>query len=663
MGKKGKKKKKSAEEKAAEAAAAAEAERLAAEAEAARLEELRKRREAAEQARREELARLRAAELARLRGEEAARAPYLGERRTASEAAMAARAEGDEWTKYLACSRRPDPAQESNLNTYLNEWAEEDGTDLGENMAKCQETLAVVSALEDMEAGARARGDQDKAAYCARFVGALRNACTDKMDFASAHILQHADDFASVKNEVLVSNATDDLKVGLWVNLASKGFRMKTIEYPQLDITTDVPKGLALQAIAVRVTYTSYDNVTGGSGGGSAADMALGGVLYIELLALPPPCKKVKGWTLRHVTPLSKTVQRLTYPLGGHSGDGGGPAIPASGSAQALRVRYTLPKHVIVQADPQPRIGWWDAHRRCWSEEGIENVNYDPDTRLLSFHTVCLTAMAVLQSRQVDLPYTTWSLKPTGAASAEMQLETARHLVTIGVGEGTCTLLAPLEPELDHLRGRPMEPGLLLTQLARSGIVITPTDGDASRCGHIGGVKAAAFEASLHEDLCSIAAAFALCGSSLNQARGAGKAVFKLKEMLDYEADPLQDTSSFTSVLFEADEEVPNGVKCSLLPAAAANEATGGAVKAAPAPAAEGEGKEGEEKCGDGEGKEDEGFELPPIEDKPETHAYLRLALEGSASDDALQRNEGSSLTFQQTVKQLFNLIRPFSFC
>ena len=54
---------------------------------------------------------------------------------------------------------------------------------------------------------------------------------------------------------------------------------------------------------------------------------------------------------------------------------------------------------------------------------------------------------------------------------------------------------------------------------------------------------------------------------------------------------------------------------------------------------------------------------MEPVVEGPETHAYLRLALEGSVSDDALQRNEGSSLTFQQTVKQLFNLIRPFSFC
>lgn len=43
--------------------------------------------------------------------------------------------------------------------------------------------------------------------------------------------------------------------------------------------------------------------------------MAVGGVLYAELLALPPSAKHVKTWVLRQVTPLSSAVARIPYPI------------------------------------------------------------------------------------------------------------------------------------------------------------------------------------------------------------------------------------------------------------------------------------------------------------------------------------------------------------
>ncbi len=66
---------------------------------------------------------------------------------------------------------------------------------------------------------------------------------------------------------------------------------------PQLGpVTLDIPKQIALANIALRVQHRS----------GPAADeyflrctnhwMAVGGVLVVDLLALPPGAKKVGGW-------------------------------------------------------------------------------------------------------------------------------------------------------------------------------------------------------------------------------------------------------------------------------------------------------------------------------------------------------------------------------
>lgn len=101
----------------------------------------------------------------------------------------------------------------------------------------------------------------------------------------------------------------------------------------------------------------------------------------MELLALPPPPKKVKGWTLRQVTPLSTTVSLLSYPpstgigveaapIVANAATGGNqapaapaPSIPGTGALSGwppLRVSYLLPVNTIVR-DKSPAVAWWDA--------------------------------------------------------------------------------------------------------------------------------------------------------------------------------------------------------------------------------------------------------------------------------------------------------------
>lgn len=180
---------------------------------------------------------------------------------------------------------------------------------------------------------------------------------------------------------------------------------MKTIEYPGLSIVTEIPKTLALQSIAVRVIQCSYDNV---SSAYPNVDMTLGGVLFIELLQLPPASKAVKGWVMRPATALSRTVQRLSYPLGSH----GDSAVPTGSSAAALKVKFQLPAHVVVRDEFPPRLGWWDNSKRCWSEDGIqaspEATRCSPQP--MSYSTVTFSADPT--------PCRTWYLSPRRGSSA-----------------------------------------------------------------------------------------------------------------------------------------------------------------------------------------------------------------------------------------------------
>jgi cancer susceptibility candidate protein 1 len=84
--------------------------------------------------------------------------------------------------------------------------------------------------------------------------------------------------------------------------------------------------------------------------------MAVGGVLYIDLLTLPPQAKKVKHWVLRQVTPLASNVVRIPYPIPPAGAD---PATYRS-EEEPPPLGFTFPfqSHIVLLDDPiQARAG------------------------------------------------------------------------------------------------------------------------------------------------------------------------------------------------------------------------------------------------------------------------------------------------------------------
>eukprot|EP00753_Platysulcus_tardus_P001040 PLAT10987.1.p1 GENE.PLAT10987.1~~PLAT10987.1.p1 ORF type:complete len:714 (+),score=444.93 PLAT10987.1:82-2142(+) len=622
--KKRKKKKKSKEELEAERRAREEEERRIAEEERKAREEEERRRAEEERRRLAEEARARAVELKRLQAEEEQLSLVKLDR--AAELAHVEEEESKEreWAKFLACSHRPDASSERELNTHLSTWALSEERELEATLSDCQFAELICRDLEVELATALARDDGERAALCRSFLDRLRDMAAGKVDRASAHILQHSDEFATPKNEVMVACGTEDLRVGIWVNLASKGFRMKTLDFPGIDITTDIPKPLALQSVAVRVMYYSYDHVDAMH---AALDMALGGIFYVEVLALPPIHKRVKSWTLRQVTPLAHSVQRLAYPLGAH---GDSAPLPSMGAGQTLRIKYNIPPHVMVRGTP--RVGWWDASSGEWNEDGINEIFYYPSTRQLSFHTLRLTALALIQKRNKEFPYAAWELTPTATDTAQLTLTTPNFAVTIDIGAGWATLVAPMDPELDGLRGQQLPPGVLLRQLAKSGLNLLPIDADASSTLSEGkedvyiAPKAAELEKTVIDDVCRAVAAFTLGGSRWNQGVGASKAVLRVRETLDF-GEGGEDRGNWETVIYQLDEGIEHGVKCAFVAS-----------------------------------KEDDRAFSGKLSEGEETHTYLAKALPGHCTPEALDRLHSSSVQFQESVKQIMHLLRLLSF-
>ena len=537
MAPKKKDKKQKEKEKEEERQRLAEEQRLADIAEAELQEKLRKQREEEEEVRRLEAARLQAELDARLIREDEENMAVYEQRKRNLEHELQTALAAKEWSRYVECNALPDCGCEAAVNSFLAEWRDAPMAELPRTLADCALAHQLQDELDAQAAIALERGNRAQADWQELLSREVATLVLQKLDGASADFLQRADEFANGKNEVLFSIAEPSCKFGLWVNLA-KNPRVKSIDFTELLVSTELPKSLALASIAIRAMHFANDTISSKAAPAESAVayMALGGVLCLELLTLPPPTKKIKGWTLRQVTALSTSVNRQPYPIPSAAGE----SAPLAGSAPPLRVTYSIPPHVKLP-EGALQVGWFDAESQSWKIDGVSDVNFSPDTRVLSFLSSRLTSLALLQATDLELPYKNWLIKPSGHSQCTVHLETQRFLFEFDVSAQGCALREPRLPELSGLLDQPMAPTRLLAKLRDSGINLCPRDHDAAQL-HGVSPKDAGLEAELHALLVPLLPFSNIAPSRWNSSIEPSKVTFRLHQSKRQEDDIDMDT-------------------------------------------------------------------------------------------------------------------------
>ena len=343
-----------------------------------------------------------------------------------------------QWERYIACHVLPDMQSESAVNTYVTEWGEAPPQPLHGCLAECERTAALLVQLGQAHALAlrRPRAEPGSLWYPTA-LATLSRMTISKLDALTSEILANADERASSRNELQLSAQTDALKLGLWVNLA-RNPRVKAVDLPEIGVSIELPKALALASVAIRLVQLRTEHAAP-SFGVPSSFQPLGGVAILDLLALPPMPKRVKGWTLRQVGPAAHGVTRMAYPLP----QIGGESAPSAGAAAPLRLSVQLAADVLL-SDKMVKVGWWDDEAKQWSLDGISEIRYDQPSRRLSFLTTHLCALAVLQPTHAQLPYTRWSLNPTARSKS---VRAAPHRSARAASARACCAACPTERE------------------------------------------------------------------------------------------------------------------------------------------------------------------------------------------------------------------------
>lgn len=538
-----------------------------------------------------------------------------------------------QWEKYLACEPRPDAQVEGDMNSFLNSWSLEVSTDLPEVASACESANEVIDDL--VYVGANAKATNDSALYdqCMRFIEKIEQMINEKIEFASGHILQYADEYtdSNSRSEVKMASASNWMKLGLWINLIAKGSRSKKIDFQELGISVDLPKAVIVQSLALRVIHLPYDPLS--TKNSQNIDFALGGIFSLELLAIPPPPKRARGWIMREVTDASEPLKRLSYPLEGM----------VVSAALPIKVSLLLPRDVIFLSTT--RIGWWDLQGESWEEDGVSEVTFHPETNTVTFSTMKLTHLAALQQRDLNYQKYHWHLTMSTKTQnkAHLKLKTEHYdSIHFEITDAGCRLVAPQLPQLSNLHQEWLPPGELLMKLTASGIGLCPALEDDLRFGFT--PKQKELEDRVINEVASIVSAYEVSIGNLSLESNSGgmkwqsamdnpkQVVFAVKEIhwpyIDsgaVEGDGSNvglhrqhpTSGSYVNVLAEVDDE-----------------ASGGGVK----------------------------FRIDRSEDPYDTHVHLKKVLEDISSPDAKDRMENSNVLFEFMLKKTFSLLRLFSY-
>ncbi|EGZ25191.1 hypothetical protein PHYSODRAFT_311802 [Phytophthora sojae] len=559
------------------------------------------------------------------------------------------------------------------MNSFLNSWQLDTATlelELPAVTAVCESATEVMEDLTFVAANACATNDGPLRAQCVRFIARLQELVVEKVDLTTAHVLQFADEYADLspsvpaptsssnnvnatRGEVKLASASPNtgwVQLGLWVNLLAKGSsRNKRVEFSELGVSIDLPKAVITQSLALRVTRWPFDAFSSLSEG---TDVALGGVFSLELLAVPSPPKRARGWIMREVPDAREQLKRLHYPLDGM----------VLSAALPIKASLTLPKDVLfapttavnASSAEMPRIGWWDATRMRWEEEGVTDVVFQEDTNSVNFSTLRLTHLALLVRRDRNYHKRSWRLCMDTNMRARLTLSTAIFpRVQFEITPYGARLVEPALSQLEALSKEALPPGELLTRLARAGIDLCPPldlehedngegnheSDERQRLGFVPKMKM--LEDRVIDEIASIVAGFEVTDGNGNaewgRTNGAATSrwpsaisnskqiVFSVKEMSwPYMTDDHDSTQQQAG----EDEGVHLATSAAsvLILAEVDEEASGG------------------------------------CEDIYDTHVHLRRALDEISSPDARDRMDNSHVLFELTLQKMLRLLRLLSY-
>ncbi|XP_045410148.1 dynein axonemal intermediate chain 7 isoform X3 [Lemur catta] len=268
----------------------------------------------------------------------------------------------------------------------------------------------------------------------------------------------------------------------------------------------------------------------------------LGGVYHLDILELPPQCKPVKGWMIVEI--LKEGLQKYKYPPETAEEYDPENVFPP------IEVMLKVHENVIFFEDPM--VVRWDAEGKHWRTDGISNVSYNQEERLIKFCLETFGPVTLIQDTHINMPYQSWELKPLDVNNVLLTVTTVFAEIQIQIKENLCMLSSiKLKDKKEYssiLEGKWMTPFSFIIALKEAGLNIFPSV--HSHFYVVINNKVPLVEMKAYRQMALLSSAFAFGWSKWNLQCNSTKVVFKVKEHL---AEECTENPNWDLIMFTGD--------------------------------------------------------------------------------------------------------------
>ncbi|XP_068827047.1 dynein axonemal intermediate chain 7 isoform X2 [Capricornis sumatraensis] len=449
-----------------------------------------------------------------------------------------------QWKHYIQCDGSPDPSIAQEINTFITLWKEETNETLEEVIEKSKLVLNLIEKLKLILLETPPYDLQGK--NIIQYQGSileLQELLHLKFNRATEILLRQASTLADLDSGNMEKVIRDEnVTLYIWANL-KKNPRHRSIRFSETQTGFEIPRILATSDIALRLLHTHYDHVT-----------PLSPVLTPSQEDISIITDFVKEEVKSVQTAVSKDLQEEKKQQENESNSVHAEETKAEGQGDV--------KEQMCPVQEEPETTKYEMEMKLisetvlagkhWKTDGISNVSYKPEERLITFNLETFCPVTLIQDAHINMPYQSWELRPLDVNKVLLTVTTVFTELQIQIKENLCMLASIKVNNKNHstiLEEKWMTPVSFIIALKKAGLNIFPTG--HSHLYVVINYKHPLVEVKAYRQMALLSSAFAFCWSKWNTACDSKKAIFQVREHLLKE-EPTQNPN-WTLLMFSGD--------------------------------------------------------------------------------------------------------------
>ncbi|KAL5252321.1 hypothetical protein ACHWQZ_G015179 [Mnemiopsis leidyi] len=428
------------------------------------------------------------------------------------------------WDRFLLCNGTPDPTVQSELNTFTSLSIDETKNSTSQDVSAClddvEQALDLINELEEvmtLDKQLEISEGHDKFKECKSFF-AQKKKTPAPSRAASVAPQQNEDN----KEEKPTTPAGEETAIENIDKVSENNDNLKEGQEKRPNTPSDADEIEDEDIVDLRAMST------------------VGGVMYLDLLKLPPQAKKVGNWVIQDITeseleripnPTPEDEKEETEETKEGEENGGEAAITQLTKELTwplLNMSFTVASNAVFTEEPQ--LARWEDSQQCWRTDGFEDVNFDETNGTISFKSQFIGPICTFQDTYNNMPFQSWEIRPYGQGCVIFTLIAASVELEISIKENACCLNSPEDMELDGIRNKWLPAHILMQKLVAAGINVFPSE-DADKYVSIS-VKDEELESSVYEQMALASSAFAFSWSRWNADCGEKRQIVRAAENL-----------------------------------------------------------------------------------------------------------------------------------